>query len=462
MTKIAERRLAPLLAATLLACGGAAEAPVEAPPEAGQTAQPPNVVLIVVDTLRRDHLGCYGYERATSPHIDRLAREGVRYANALSQAPWTTPSLGALFTSQYPSTLGIENDRSAVPDEFVLLPEALASHGYTNAAVISHTFCSAKWRFDQGFQHFDESNVLGHDGVSSQGVSDDALDFLASHAGGPFFLWLHYFDPHFAYKGHAEHDFRDASYAGAVRDGMPFSELTQLRESLGAVDVAQIVDLYDSEIAHTDGQIGRVLDDLRQRGLFEDSLVILTADHGEEFLDHGRLGHAKTLYQELVHVPLLVKFPRATPGVVEGPTPGVVERRVALIDVYPTVLEVLGLESAVPLEGRSLPRSEDPDAAPRSLFCETSRGKRQRAIVRGRYKLVERIRRGEFDVFDLAVDPLEQVPLDPGQVAQLADLRAELEAWATDVAARASAGAEVELSEEELSELEALGYGGDD
>ena len=314
---------------------------------AGADRVGPNVLLIVVDTLRRDHLGCYGYERDVSPHIDRLAADSVRYENAYSQAPWTTPSIGALLSSQYPSTLGIRNERSVLSQDLVLLPELLQEYGWSTGAVVSHGFCSSKWGFDQGFDFFDETNVLGHAGVSSAGVTRAALRFIDAHAGDPFFLWLHYFDPHNEYLSHPGHGYqRERPYRGPVNPRNNFYKLRRILDRLGPPDWDELRRLYDSEIAFTDHHIGRVLERLRSLELYEDSLVILTADHGEEFGDHGRLGHAHSLYQELVHVPLLVKYPGSEPLVAEDP--------VALVDLYPTLLEFLGLPLPEGLVGRSL------------------------------------------------------------------------------------------------------------
>ncbi|TDJ69087.1 MAG: hypothetical protein E2O39_12300 [Planctomycetota bacterium] len=147
--------------------------------EQDATAIRPNVLMIVVDMLRRDHLGCYGYERDTSPHPDRFAATAVRYDRAYSQAPWTTASIGSLMTSLYPSQLGIESDRSVLHSDQVLLAEILAANGYATGAAISHTFCSSKWNFNQGFELFDESNVLGHPTDALKLQLADWADMLA-------------------------------------------------------------------------------------------------------------------------------------------------------------------------------------------------------------------------------------------------------------------------------------------
>jgi arylsulfatase A-like enzyme len=321
-------------------------------------ADRPSVLLIVVDTLRRDHLGAYGHPRSPSPNLDRLAADSVRYDDAVSQAPWTLPSVGSLLTSRQPGALGLTRFSSALGDDAVLLSELLQRHGYATGAVVSHRFCSSRWGFDQGFDVFDEDNARGHGAVTSPGVSDRALAFLDAHGERPFFLWLHYFDPHFDYLEHEGFGRpRDAAYEGPIRSGMEFPRLFELRGSLAPRDVDELRRIYESEIAFTDHHIGRVLDRLRESGRLERTVVVLTADHGEEFLEHGGLGHSRTLYQELLAVPLLVRIP--------GRAPGVVTSRVALLDVLPTVLAALSLPPASGAAGAELP-------APASVPCCTA------------------------------------------------------------------------------------------
>jgi len=433
-----------VLTALVAACGGAG----------GERGDPrPDVVLVVVDTLRADRLGCYGYERETSPALDRFAAEGVRYARAFSQAPWTTPSIGSLMTSRFPTELGIFHERSILSEDEVLLAEALAAGGYETAAVVSHSFCSSEWNFDQGFERFDESNVLGHEAVTSAAVTERALELLDGFGRGPFFLWVHYFDPHFAYVFHDEFPFPGPpDYRGPVRDGMKYSLLRGMHAELTATDLEEVRRFYDSEVAETDHWIGALLDGLRARGLWDDALVIVTADHGEEFNDHGAMGHSRTLYQELVHVPLIVKYPRGA-----GPAGLVDERAVALLDVYPTVLELAGLPAPAGLAGASLLA---PAQGSRPLVSETARRGGLRSLVSGDYKLIQHLSSGEIELYDLAADPLERRDLSAADPARAEALRAQLEAWAGAV--RPGRSTEVELDREDVERLEALGYTGDE
>jgi choline-sulfatase len=422
-------------------------------PVAHQTSGPPrplNVLLIVVDTLRADHLGAWGYERNTSPAIDGIAADGIRYTTGISQAPWTTPSMGALMTSLYPSALGILGDRSVLPDDVTLLPEILNDAGYRTGAVISHSFCSSKWNFDQGFDDFNESNVLGHDAITSPGVTEGGLDFLEKQTDEPFFLWLHYFDPHFAYALHETTDFTpDSPYDGRVKSSLKFSKLARIQDSLDDDDLAQLDRLYDSEIAYTDAHIAMVVDKLRALDLYDDTVIVFTADHGEEFMDHGRLGHAKTLYQELVNVPLIVKCPGWEPGVVDVPAGN--------IDVLPTVLACLNRDVPGDISGSVLPRSSDSEHHP--IFSETQRGTRPRSIVSGQYKLIHNTKRNKgYELYDLRADPGEQRDLSKRQPDVFDRLKTELSAWERKVSNRPRQSTDVELDDEERARLEALGY----
>ena len=360
-----------------------------------------NVLLIVVDTLRADHLGAWGYERDTSPNLDALAERSLRFTDTTSPAPWTTPSIASLMTSLQPRTLGIVRNNTILPRAATTLAEHLRAAGWTTSAVVSHSFCGSDWGFAQGFDSFDESNVLGHLGVSSPGVTEGGLRFLDEHKHERFFLWLHYFDPHYVYKLHPGHDPDPGSdYDGRVVDGMYISALEALTGTLTPDDRAQLARLYDSEIAFTDAQIGRVLDRLEALGLADDTVVIFTADHGEEFLDHRLLGHGKTLYQELVHVPAIVRCPHWEPGVITAP--------VGNVDLLPTLLECLGLPEPEGLVGTSLGPGGGPPSHP--VLSQVDKRRHLTSLRDGDLKLIANRQRDppRLELYDLSVDPTER------------------------------------------------------
>jgi arylsulfatase A-like enzyme len=246
-------------------------------------------VLIVVDTLRADHLGLYGYPRNTSPRLDELARSSVVYDHAISQAPWTIPSVGALLTSRFPEQLGLRTAR-ALPGSALTMAEILRDAGYSTGGAVSHLYLSPTYNFHQGFDWFDSSNALGHEHISSPSVTDLSIDFAKDAAGksNPFFLFAHYFDPHYGYNEHEGFEFRDLSkaYAGWIRPLITFTEISRLMKEQGGIapeDIERLIETYDSEIAFTDHHIGRLLDALKEVGVYDDSLIIVTADLNASF-----------------------------------------------------------------------------------------------------------------------------------------------------------------------------------
>ncbi|MBC8451396.1 MAG: sulfatase, partial [Planctomycetes bacterium] len=364
----------------LLGCGAAPSGP-----------QRPNVLLITVDTLRQDHLGCYGYERPTSPHLDALAKSAVVFEDAQVQAPWTLPSLASLMTGLETTAHGCRSFHDALAPSYETLAERLFAAGYDTAAVASHVFLGRDYGLDQGFVHFDDELVLemtrSDEVISSPKITQKGLDFLAAQAGArdagssrPWMLWLHYFDPHAEYLRH---------------QGIS-----------GQFGTQRPVDLYDGEIAFTDRWIGRLLDGLATHGFEQDTIVVFTADHGEEFGDHGRVDHGHTLYRELLDVPLIVRVP--------GGTPRRVATMVRSIDLANTLLELTELPplreghgvSLVPLlEGRLLD-------VPASLAeLERDAALSATAWVESDRKAIDRRHSGEQLGFDRRADPTEQRPL---------------------------------------------------
>lgn len=456
------KRLLPLaisLAPTLLvACGASSEVD---PPD----AQRANVLLIVIDTLRADHLGSYGNERPTSPHLDALAESGVRYPQALSTAPWTTPSIAALMTSRYPSSVGIESEKARLAEEALLLAEVLQSAGYMTGAAVSHSFCASEWGFDQGFDAFDESNVLGHAAVTTDGVTARGMSFLdeAAEQDRPWMLWLHYFDPHCAYVEDERHPMGGrGEYNGKVQSGELYRKVLRQWRRYDESDWNEMRRLYDSEIARTDQGIGELLAHLDKLGLADNTLVVLTADHGEEFHDHGGVGHAKTLYSEVLHVPLIVRYPRSDPRFTEA-QPAAPEGWVSLVDVAPTVLEVCAVAQPEPFVGTSLLRARTPDA-PYYVYGETHRAGGLRTALSDGFKLIRWLDSARTNLFDLSLDPAEAKDLsrDPAHKQRLAEMNAALDGHLARVQVNALQAVPIELGAEQVKRLGDIGYAGSD
>ncbi len=399
-----------------------------------------SVLFVTVDTLRADHLGLYGYERETSPALDRFADGATVFDHAVAQTSWTLGSLASLLTSRWVSSLGIRNFRSALDEEATTLAEVLRDAGYETAGIGTHVVFQEKYGLLQGIDAFDGDLVHGtyadsHRAITSKKVTDKALAWLGERRGGgrPWFLWLHYFDPHIPYARHPG-----------------------ITERFGDDGI----DRYDGEIAFTDRHLGRVLEALEQRD--ERPIVVVTADHGEEFQDHGDYEHGHTLYRELVRVPLIVSAPHL-PGSRGRRVPDLVR----LVDVAPTVLELAGVPAdrfSAATPGRSfLPLlSGRPDDAPRPALSELRlrTDTSMDSLVSGRFKLVVRHADAVEELFDIESDPFEQNDIAewrPGRVAGLRKLLEELLAEGEKAPA-----VEIELDDDEVRALEDLGYLGAD
>lgn len=284
-----------------------------------------NVVLITIDTLRADHLGCYGDGSIQTPNIDRLAHEGVRFTQAYTPVPITLPAHASLMTGEFPLATGMHDfSGNKLSPNIVTLAKVLRDHGYTTAAFIGAAVLDSRFGLNQGFEtyfdHFDfgRSAEVHLDAVERRGdlVVDEALKWLELEPKPPFFLWVHLYDPHAPY-----------------RPPEPYASRYRARP-------------YDGEIAFADAQVGRLMAFLRERRRFENCLIVLASDHGESLGEHGEKTHGFFIYDATLHVPLIIKIPRGAPRVVND--------EVSLVDVMPTVLQELNVAIPAGVQGRSL------------------------------------------------------------------------------------------------------------
>lgn len=387
-------------------------------PGCGPAPKRPNVLLVTIDTLRADHLGTYGYPRPTSPEIDAFAARSAVFENAHSTSSWTLPSLASIHTSLLSTTHGCWKISSRLEPEFTTAAEVLRDAGYDTAMVACHIFLSAQYGLQQGFTHVDDELVRppsdAASAISSPGVTERGVRFLERKAASraadqddsPWFLWLHYFDPHDTYLPHEGYS-----------------------EKFGTVEE---IDLYDGEIAFTNHHVGRVLRKLAELGLEDDTIVVITSDHGEEFGEHGFKRHGYSLYQEAVRIPLVVKVPGSAPSRI----PAVVSN----VDLLPTVLEACGIAlpevegatCAHPLEGRSLLgaiRGTEPLAEGTAVSeVRWHDGQDLRALRDGAWKLIEDQaadgKAAQSALYDLGADPRERNDLratDPERAARYAE-----------------------------------------
>ncbi len=312
-----------------------------------------NVMIIAVDTLRADHLGCYGYTRNTSPYIDDLASHGVLCERCVSPAPWTLPSFSTVFTSLYPTQHGASTVNSRLRTSFPTLAEILKNHGYATGAVVNAPALKPAYGVNRGFDHY---HMTPEEGRIADGTTGDALAWLDTVGDRPFFAFVHYFDPHLSYSPPSPYDETfSGGYAGRIGDSFNLEGFSRVRDSmfvqmedLSAADWGRIVALYDGEIAFTDKAIADLISGLDERGIRENTLIVFLSDHGEEFFEHRGFEHGHSMYDELLHVPLLFSLPGKLPEGVR------LSRPVRLLDVAPTILDFLGMEPPLHYEGVSI------------------------------------------------------------------------------------------------------------
>jgi arylsulfatase A-like enzyme len=415
-----------------------------------------NVILIMIDTMRADHVGCYGYDRNTTPNLDKFAADAVLFRNAISPAPWTTPTVASMFTAQYPHVLGYQDQAVVLDEKFPCLAEVLRNSGYATGGIIAHAYISNTFGIGQGFDIYDEENSQGHGHVSSPSVTDKAVAFIEEHKDRKFFLFLHYFDPHCDYIQHEEYNYYP-DYDGTLLSGQTISDLRELAPEMTEDDVDYLNALYDSEIRFTDEHVGRFLDVLKEQGLYDNSIIIIAADHGEEFLERGDnwIGHTKTVYQELIHVPLMIRLPGET-------TARVIDQHVGLVDIAPTILSLNGLEmpDGYTHDGVALEFAGGKTPQPRAVFSETMRWGTFQTMIRDGLKLIYDPTSDVTQLINLAEDPGEKRDVSVDDLTTLRKMQTELHEWDYEMRLRRAElkTRSPKLSRDQIDQLKSLGY----
>lgn len=413
-----------------------------------------NVLFVVFDTLRADHVGCLGYRWNTTPTVDRLAREGVLFTRAISQAPWTMASFASMYTGRLPSShLAGSSEKYGFlyPSRFSTQPnfiDFLRERGYYTEAFVTNPYLAYGFGMNQGF---DEYHMYSG---GAKKASDLANAWLESNAGKKFFLLLHYMEPHRPYIMRKDFDPILKAEAGDTdRNGKPPS-----RESESAFsNLDRSILAYDTEIAFDDYQLGRVIDKLDELGLRDDTLIVFVSDHGEEFLEHGgKHDHGHTLFDELLHVPLVITFPKGLPRNER------INTQVRLFDVFPTILDTLGMEfDEESISGKSLKSlitketSENRVAISEFLLY----GPEEKSIRTEQYKLIYIPSKDQIQLYNVIADPKETRDIsaeEPSVCAELMDrLNAELEHSSTQRFGKLEAPV---VDEETRKSLKSLGY----
>lgn len=346
----------------------------------------PNLILICVDTLRADHMSLYGYERPTTPQIDRWFAEATIFERAYTAEANTTPSVISLLTGQYPQNHGVRLLFQKIPSDLVTLPVLLSKAGYETAGIVSNmVLTSEACGLDAQFDHFDDyiSESVGTVGQferTAGPTTDAALDFVEFQRDSrrPFFLYVHYMDPHGPYTPPED---KPADFAHDATAPLDHQKLDFYQRLPGIRDALEMVDLYDEEIAYADREIGRLLDELKTMGVLENAILIFTSDHGESMMDHEVwFAHGYHVYEPLIHVPLMV--------IGEGFPARRVSTAVSLVDVAPMVLTEAGLPVPAHMDGRAL--TPEPESVP--CFVESTHlASQKRAVIHGDRKWVREI-----------------------------------------------------------------------
>jgi arylsulfatase A-like enzyme len=442
-------------------------APPEQEPEV-QTAQ--NVIVLLIDTLRADKLRPYNPQtRVTTPHLDRVATEGAVFEGSQSPENWTKPACASILTGLYPMSHGAKDSDSRLPDDALLLSEHLQAQGFQTGSFIANGYVSDRFGFDQGWNHY-TNYIRESKSTEAANVFREAGDWIEANQEERFFAYIHTIDPHVPYDPPAEYlrQYDDRPYEGQVRPRMTPDLLEQAKRNPPAVtfnrrDRERLAALYDAEISQHDHFFGQFIERMTRLGLWENTLVIITSDHGEEFNDHGSWGHGHSVYQELLRVPLIFRLPGAVPA----------EQRIAdavgTLSIPATALDVLGLPPMPLAEGPSLAGYFQglPLAGPQVAFSDFQ--EERRVITSRRWKF---ILRGNLTaaMFDLERDPgeREQLALTRYPIAERY-LRVNLSQFlgssnraqwtrSSQAAGASLQGEQAEMDETIREQLRALGY----
>jgi arylsulfatase A-like enzyme len=437
----------------------------------------PPTFLVLVDTLRADHVSALGYRHRTTPNLDALAADGTLHERTFAPASWTRPSCAALLTSRLPHELGVVGLSNALPEDVPTLAQFMKLEGYATVAIVASAQLGPQFGFAKGFDTMDiGSSHLRWAGVTTpfkrlrlsrrsdnyprynaEELTDRAITWLDHRPApaGPPFMYLHYADPHHPYEPPVDQDrWRDFASPRARQLAEPPSAGPPAGTTLSPAERDALVARYDAEVAFVDRHLGRLLEYLRTRDLYAESLIIVTADHGEEFSDHGGWGHGQSLYNELLHVPLVIKYPKSA-GVGRGRTDGALA---SLVDVTPTIRDVLGADwGPASLRGRSLQR---PERAPSALFARNHRPP-LRALYQGEDKLIQVLDADGRTIteryYSLRSDFTERgdgAPSGALSPQRLEEMRGHLAAFD----AEPGEGREVPVDDQTAEELRALGY----
>jgi len=455
----------------------------------------PNVIIVSIDTLRKDHLSCYGYEGCQTPNIDEFSQKCVVFENCIAPAPHTVPSMASLLTGVYPMVHGSRFLPSIpINDDIQTLSQILKLYGYHTELYTANPLMDVARGFNRGFDFYQSwtftgdlsyylpqrvfvilNRMLLFERIETRVKYFDTTEWLRGKVASrlerlnnysPFFLWFHFLDPHAAYT--PPQDFIPANEDEQRRLSSIKFKLEE--DKYPRSEVSDIVKLYDGEVQYVDDALGDLFRRMEDLGIFDDTIVVLTADHGEEFWEHGGFGHGHCLYPEVVRIPLMIYLPPSL-----GSVCGHIYDYVSLVDIAPTILEYLGLPSSKGMGGKSLSALiesvnkhhslDDGSLSSYSIFNELAQYPHKpsvkKSIYEDNYHLVYDFTLGEKELYDLDGDPGELVDISAEDEDTTGRLYAELMEWYEgnlQIAEKLAPQKEMEMGEEEKEMMRGMGY----
>ncbi|MCK4825928.1 sulfatase, partial [bacterium] len=438
----------------------------------------PNIVLIVVDALRPDHLGCYGYSRDTSPKIDRVAREAMVFKKGYAQGNWTLVSISTLFSSLYPTSHNVLSGEKSLPKECNTLAEDLKAAGYRTAGFSTNPHIGGCWGgfgLDRGFDYFYNgepydfisrltSTVLGEilDRFSmhtEEGLTAQTLSWIKLHRTQKFFVYLHYMAVHAPYPIPKAYEdiYTKEPIPNRIGDQFDFGH-GGVKIEISSAQKKNLIDRYDSAVRFIDDQIGKLSAAIESLGLKEDTLLIITADHGEAFGEHGDWGHGNNLYEETIRVPLIIRYPKICNNQL------VSNELAGLIDIKPTILHIAGVPQSELFQGENLislvrKETDNPhqEVTREELFSEGKEGVKC-IITSDNWKLISKEVAGELELYNLEGDPQEKHNVYNLYLPVAKRLKGRLSLRYKEFKKQALEATEASISNQAMRKLKALGY----
>jgi arylsulfatase A-like enzyme len=417
-----------------------------------------HIFIITADALRADHLGCYGYNRPTSPSIDLFSKDAVLFENAISQGAATLPSTASLFTSVYPSAHKTDVNNSKLPEIFLTLPEMMTAKGYLTSGFVQNEFLNPPHGLADGFSWY----LYDKFGYHTEQRLIPALEWITDMRDLPTFCFFHMLHPHSPYIPPPDiANLFHVSLSPLASSNKKLVEMDSKGIILSKEEREQLMTLYDGEILHLDRIFASFIERLKQLHIYDESLIIFLSDHGESFQEHGRWGHGGTVYQDMIHVPLLIKFPATYKK--QGLR---ISQDVQTMDLTPTILELIGTPQPGFFQGKSLLpliNNTRNTEKTRSIFCEVLNGKLL-AVIKEGFKYVYSGQTQKEELYDLRADGGETVDISQKRPDLMKKFRMERTAFFQRASEwrqkhlKGNEGEHITLDEKQTEELRALGY----